>query len=269
MNIGILTKSESTNKNRFSSKMLKYFKEKDLTVNIYTPKNLLIANELLENNDFFVLKSKSLIFLYAGYFLKHNSMFVFPDPNYAFKTRNRVDVHYLVKNFGGNLPNYIMGTGKTLGKSLDSHKFPLLLKPLMGSGSKGIKIIESRDELLSYGDNMLYLEKYINGIHYIVYFIEDAICVLEKPPLSNEHAEMKLVSVTKEIQELITNWREVDKINFGHIDIVIEQSTNDIYVVDVGIFPEFSNWKCAKDPVSSICEIILGEFESHSNGEHI
>ena len=48
---------------------------------------------------------------------------------------------------------------------------------------------------------------------------------------------------------------------FGHLDIVREDSTNNLFIVDPGTFPEFSNWKCKIDPVSEVCDLILENFE--------
>ena len=108
------------------------------------------------------------------------------------------------------------------------------------------------------------MERFINGIHYNVYFIDDEICTLIKPPLSHEHVDMKLIETPDDIRNIINKWRNFfnGELMFGHLDIVREESNNKLYVVDPGSFPEFSNWKCSISPVESICKLILEKYEN-------
>ena len=77
----------------------------------------------------------------------------------------------------------------------------------MGSGSKGVKIINSIEDIKSNSNKTLYLEKYIKGEHYNVYFIDNQICTLIKPPLSNEHVDMEKIETPDDISEVIRKWK--------------------------------------------------------------
>ena len=161
------------------------------------------------------------------------------------------------------VPQFFLGTPDTLKNQLDIEDFPLILKPMMGSGSRGIRIIDSKNKLNSGIDEILYLEKFITGEHYNVYFIGDDICTSKKPPLVNEHAGMDHIQTPDDIKDIINKWKRYlkDKILFGHLDIVREEGSNDLYIVDPGSFPEFSNWKCRTDPVIKITNLILEQIK--------
>ena len=206
MKIGILSKR----KTMLAGEIKIYLENKGFKVKIYTLKNLII-NETLLNNDFYILKSKSLFFLYAGYFLDAHHKPVFPKPQVSLVQKNRIQSHLAAERAGLINPIIYLGTAKTLRKKLNSDHFPLILKPLMGSGSKGVKLIKTAKHMPLNSNRILYLEKYINGIHYNIYFIQDEICSLIKPPLSDEHVEMEKIETPKDITEIIKKWQ-----NFFH-----------------------------------------------------
>jgi hypothetical protein len=258
MNIGILSKR----KTMMAAKLKACLENKGFTVSIYTLENLVI-NETLLNHDFYILKSKSLFFLYAGFFLEANNIPVIPKPQISFMQKNRIHSHHLMKKIGLITPEIYLGTAETFRNQLDLHDFPFILKPIMGSGSKGVKVIKTYEDLNSQNNTILYLEKYIKGVHYNVYFIDNEICTLIKPPLAHEHVEMKKIETPSDVRDLITKWRNSFKgdLLFGHLDIVREESSDKLYVVDPGSFPEFTNWKCSISPVESICNLILNKFK--------
>ncbi|MHA2038847.1 MAG: hypothetical protein ACW972_03965 [Promethearchaeota archaeon] len=258
MNIGILSKRTT----KFAGRMKKYYENKGFKVSIYTLENLAI-NETLFSNDFYILKSKSLFFLYAGFFLNANNIPVIPNPQISFMQKNRLQSHFLIEKAGLLAPKFYYGTSETLSAKLDASCFPLILKPVVGSGSRGVKVISSLQNLQTEDKKILYLENFIKGIHYNVYFINDNICTLIKPPLSNEHVDMEYIKTPKDIEQVIKNWRMLlaDNNLFGHLDIVRDESSKDLYVVDPGSFPEFTNWKCSGSPVEEICNLILKQVE--------
>ncbi|MFX1594046.1 MAG: RimK family alpha-L-glutamate ligase [Promethearchaeota archaeon] len=262
MNIGILSKRTTM----LTGRIKDYLENEGHNVSIYTLENLAI-NESLFNNDFYILKSKSLFFIYAGYYLEANDIPVIPDPHISFKQKNRIASHSLLKSVGFLAPDIYLGTLKVLKDQLESKDFPLILKPIMGSGSRGVKIIESIEELNNGNNKILYLEKYIEGIHYNVYFIDDVICTLVKAPLANEHTDMEKIKTPNDIKQLVEKWKNYlnGKVFLGHLDIVREHSSNKLYVVDPGSFPEFSNWKCSKSPVEHICNLILKQVKKYHN----
>jgi len=257
VNIGILSKRTGN----FTGKLKKELEDRGFKVKIYTSKNLLINQSLLEN-DFYVQKSKKLIYLYAGYYLGANNVPVIPNTDISFKCKNRIESHFLIKQAGLLGPQIILGTAETIKSKLKESDFPIIMKPLMGSGSRGVKLINSYEQINSNNNEVLYLEKYIVGVHYLAYFIGDTMCVYEKQPLENEHAKVKEIELPNDVKEIVLKWKKKVNLKFGHLDIVREDSTNNLFIVDTGTFPEFSNWKCKIDPVSGICDLILENFEN-------
>lgn len=257
MKIGILSKRTTG----MAREIKLYFEKQGHDVKIYTLNNLII-NESLFENDFYILKSKKLFFLYAGFFLAVNDIPVVPNPDITYKHKNRLDAHFLIKKAGLNFPKFYYGTLKALKNQLKSSEFPLVLKPIMGSGSRGVKKINSIYDLKPINNKIMYLEKFIKGEpHYNVYFIDNEICTLEKPPLSNEHINMKLIPTPDDIREIIRKWQNRYDLLFGHLDIVREKHTNKLYVVDPGTFPEFTNWKCNIAPTTKICNLLLEQYK--------
>lgn len=257
MKIGILSKRITG----MTGSMANFFENKGHKTKIYLLEDFAIDQSLFEN-DFYILKSKTLIYLYTGYYLKENKIPVFPDPELTYKHKNRTEAHFLIKKAGLLCPDYICGSLETLKGQLKIGDYPLIVKPIMGSGSRGVKKINSIEDFETEENKLLYMEKYIKGTHYLVYFIGDDICTVEKPPLSNEHVDMKEVPTTNEIRKVIEKWKNYYNLIFGHLDIVLETSTNKIYVVDPGLFPEFTNWKHDKDPAPKVCKLILEKFKN-------
>lgn len=258
MDVGILSKR----KTMMAKKLKDCLESKGFTASIYTLENLII-NETLLNKDFFILKSKSLFFLYAGYFLEANNIPVIPKPQISFLQKNRIQSHFLIKRIGLLTPEIYLGTADTFKNQLDLKYYPFILKPIMGSGSKGVRIIKTHKDLKSESNSILYLERYIKGIHYNVYFIDNEICTLIKPPLADEHVDMKKIETPDDISAVIKKWKNYfnGDLLFGHLDIVREDSSNKLYIVDPGSFPEFTNWKCKSSPAESICNLIINEYE--------
>ncbi|MFW9973402.1 MAG: ATP-grasp domain-containing protein [Candidatus Odinarchaeota archaeon] len=257
LNIAILSKR----KTMLAGKLKDCLENKGHNVSIYTLKNLVI-NETLLKHDLYILKSKSLFFLYAGFFLEANNKIVMPNTQISFVQKNRIHSHFLMKKIDILTPNIYLGTVDTFKNELDKNDFPFILKPIMGSGSKGVRIIKSFKDLDSKINSVLYLEKFIKGVHYTVYFIEKNICTLIKPPLAHEHVNMKKIDTPNDVRDLIDKWKNHfgEELLFGHLDIVREESTNKLYVVDPGSFPEFTNWKCSISPVETICNLILDKY---------
>jgi len=251
MNIGLLSKRTTT----LAGRIKQFYEELGHNVTIFTADNLSINESLLEY-DFFILKSKRLIYLYAGFFIKAHGVPIFPDPDLTYKHKYRIDAHYLIQQAGLRSPNFYLGSKDVINNFL-SKKAPLVSKSLMDSGSKDVKFINSNKDLSTLDENVVYFEEKIKGTHYLMYFIDDEISVSEKPPLSNEHAPMTEITPSQDMIAILRKWREYHDIPFGHLDVIKEESTNNIYVVDPGCFPEFSNWKRGDDPCPKICNIIL------------
>ena len=260
MKIGILSKRKSN----FAGEIQKYLEINGHEVKIFTADDLII-NENLLNRDLYILKSKHLLYLYAGYFLEANMIPVIPNTTISYTHKNRVESYFSMKKLGLLCPNIFMGTFKTLKSQLQESNFPLISKPMHGSGSIGVKVYNSLQDFNFPTENYLYLENFIKGTHYLAYFIDNEICICKKRPLSNEHQETELIESDKEIEKYLIKWKEKYNLLFGHLDLVRETNTNKLYVVDAGTFPEFSNWKCETDPTSKICDLILEEYRNLKN----
>jgi hypothetical protein len=86
-------------------------------------------------------------------------------------------------------------------------------------------------------------------------------------PLANEHVDMEKVDTPYDIRKTISKWRYsfLNRQLFGHLDMVREESSQKLYVVDPGSFPEFTNWKCRISPVKNICNLILNQADKLKN----
>ncbi len=261
MNIGILTKKT----NGFAGQMKIYLQSIGHQVILYTAQNLSI-NESLMQNDFYVLKSKGLFFLYAAHFLEINGIPVIPAADITYKHKNRLESHNLLKKTGLLFPPHYYAYKNTLLKQLSEDNFPVVLKPITGSGSRGVTLIPSLNDLKTEPDKLLYLEKYIQGKHYIAYFIGEEVCLVEKLPLTHEHTPANVVPLTKELKDIIFLWKKSFNLLFGHLDLVIEEKTKKIYIVDTGSFPEFSNWRCGEEAVKKVCDLILSKVKETKRG---
>jgi glutathione synthase/RimK-type ligase-like ATP-grasp enzyme len=260
MRIGILAKRETG----LTEKLSSFYSEKGHEVTIYTANNLQVNFSLIKN-DFYILKSKQLLFLYAGYFLHTNKIPVIPDPIISYKHKHRVESYYSIKKCGLNTPKIYMGTPQSVKVKIPTSEYPLIVKDLMGSGSKGIKIIDSPDNLKFDTNKIIYLEKYIEGTHYLAYFMNDEICVGEKQPLANEHAEVRIIKPEKDIKKALMAWRAKYNLLFGHLDMIREKKTKKLIVVDAGTFPEFTNWKSDNNLVPTISKLILERYLERRN----
>jgi len=260
MKIGILSKRTG----HLTGKLKTFFETQGHDVKIYTKKELCLDECLLEN-DFYILKSKTLFFIYAGYYAEANDIPVIPNPDISGKHKNRLEAYLLIRNAGLLYPEFYYGKFEAIKNQLKNIQFPLILKPIIGSGSRGVKKINKIEDIERESDGFIYLERYIEGIHYLAYFIENEICVLEKPPLSDEHVPMVEISLIDDIRDVILQWKNYYNLLFGHLDIVKEYSTGKLFVVDPGSFPEFTNWKCNGDPVSKIGNLILKEYKKLKN----
>jgi len=260
MKIGILSKREG----HFAGEIQKYLTINGHDVKIYTAENLHV-NAILLNKDLYILKSKHLLFLYAGYYLESNKIPVIPNANISYVHKDRVESYFTMKSIGFLCPKIYMGTIKTLKSQLKESNFPLISKPILGSGSRNVKVYNSPQDFNASSDGYLYLEKFIEGTHYLAYFIGKEICICEKKPLANEHQETVFIESDKEIEKYLIKWKEKYNLLFGHLDLVRETNSNKLYVVDAGTFPEFSNWKLDTDPISKVCDLILKEYRVLKN----
>jgi len=255
MQIGILSRRDTG----LVLNLKKILEKRGYEVKIYSYDNLIIDNNLFEN-DFYILKSKKELFLYAAYFLEANHIPVFPEPILCHSHRNRILAHRLIRNAGLHSPEIFIGSLAMLQKQLKPNAFPLVKKPIMGSENEGIRIINSLQEL-SLHEPIIYLEQYIEGKHYNVHFIENDIEMFQKKKLA--HGIIKRINLKDDVTDVVNRWRSFfnNQLIFGHLDLVRETQTNKLYIVDVGTFPQFSHWNTEDKPFEKLSEIIIKQIQ--------
>ena len=166
MKIGILSKRTG----HLTGKLKFFFKDQGHNVTIYTKKELQLDESLLEN-DFYILKSKTLFFIYAGMYAEANNIPVIPNPEISRKHKNRLEAYFLIRNAGLLYPEYYYGTLEAIKNHIKKIQFPLIQKPIIGSGSRGVKKVNKIEDIELEGDDFIYLERFIEGVHYLAYFI--------------------------------------------------------------------------------------------------
>ena len=75
---------------------------------------------------------------------------------------------------------------------------------------------------------------------------------------------MEKIETPDDIRDIITKWSNYfdGDLLFGHLDIVREKSSNKLFTVDVGSFPQFVNWQIKNIPaVETICNLIIKKYE--------
>ncbi len=255
MKIAVMTKKRWG----FFEKFERILKGKGHTVQALDLSNLVIDQRFLEY-DLVVLKSKQLFFLYAGFYAKSHGIPVIPDPEMCQKISNRLEFPFVARKAGISTPNFYVGFPDTLEHQLSEDHFPLVLKRIVGTGSKGVEMVSSMDELTFNDNRFLYLEEYISGQHLLVFFIDEEIAVFEKEPFVNEHHPVKLLPLDSDIEDTVRRWRKETGLRFGHLDLIRECGTGGLVLVDPGAFPQFLHWKGAPEMVARICL----EYQSQS-----
>jgi hypothetical protein len=206
------------------------------------------------------LKSKKLFLVYAGYLAESIGIAVIPRPDITHKVSNRIQFPFIAREAGIRTPNFYMGFPETIRKTLSKTGFPLMLKRIVGTGSRGVELVKSIDEIANSRRRFLYLEQYIFGQHLLCYFIEDDIMVFEKAPFENEHFQVKFCAVDRDIADLVRRWQYATGLQFGHLDLIREKGTGELVLVDPGVFPQFTHWPGAPERIANICLRYQGLF---------
>jgi len=213
----------------------------------------LSVDESIGEFDLVILKSKKLFFIYAGYLAESMCIPVIPSPDITRQVSNRIQFPFIARRGGIRTPNFYLGFPETIRKTLSEADFPMMLKGIVGTGSRGIELIKSIDEIAELNKRFLYLEQYISGRHLLCYFIEDDIMVFEKEPFKNEHYPVRSGSLDGDIADAVRRWRDTTGLQFGHLDLVREDGTGELILVDPGAFPQFTHWPGAQERISHIC----------------
>ena len=205
-------------------------------------------NNKILSTDLFVLKSKHLFFIYAGLQAKAQGIPVIPDPHTSFLIRNRLEFPLLARRANIETSRCFFGHYDEVKKRLTPEHFPLLLKTMVGSGSDGIRIINSVEELPE--TTFLYLEHLYRGEHMLVYFIENEIRVFRKKPFVGEQSPVEALPLSDDVASLVKGWQKSTGLAFGDLDLIRTEEDNRLVLVDPGTFPQFSHWEGAVELVS-------------------
>ena len=202
-----------------------------------------IMGKFVLDFDVIVLKSRIIPFFYGGYLAKMHGKIVFPDPMTAYRLRNRWEAEIYLREMGLNVPPAVMGYRQVLEREMEEGFFPAVKKPLMGSKNTGIELIRGSAQLEAMPSNeVIYLQKMVDGDHYEVDFIEEDIYIMEKEPMVHETLGIHNGPVPGDIVRSVRRYRKASGLLFGDLDVVIGDET---WIVDPGTFPPFNHVKDA------------------------
>lgn len=189
------------------------------------------------DHDVILLKSRVLPFIYSGFLAQAHGKQVIPDPLMAYRVRNRWEAEMVMQEAGIRSPGAVMGYPKALLRALEDDFYPAVKKPLMGSKSRGVRIISSGPELEELPcEELVYLQRYVRGEHFQLDYLGDEIYMRPKSELGSDATGGPIKDVPPEIRDIIDKYRTFVGTPMGDMDVVIGDG---IWVVDPGLFPGF------------------------------
>lgn len=221
----------------------------------------LAVDDRLASFDLVVLKSKQLFFLYAGSHAQALGVRVAPDPHVAKQVSTRIEMPFLAQRAGIATPGFWFATPDVIGEQLAASHFPLVRKRIVGSGSTGVELVESKARLPATTDRHLYLEECVPGRHMAVYFVEGDIAAFEKRPFASGREPVEPIAVEDDVAAAVGRWRRTTGLAFGKLDFVRDDRTAGLVLVDAGVFPQFRHWPGAAERVSAL---LLGSLSNEA-----
>jgi hypothetical protein len=212
----------------------------------------LAVDDRLAAFDLVVLKSKHLYFLYAGFHAQALGAQVVPDPWISKQVSTRIEMPFLAQRAGIATPRFWFAAPDVVREQLPASRFPLVRKRIVGSGSAGVELIESKDALPETTDRHLYLEECIPGPHMAVYFIEGDIAAFGKRPFASGREPVEAIAAADDVASAVGRWRRTTGLAFGKLDFVRDARTGALVLVDAGSFPQFRHWPGAAERVSAL-----------------
>ena len=277
MDVKILTKKHEN----FSKPLKEEFISRGLSASSIVPD--MFSNINIMDADLVILKSKTKSILRIAAVAWGQGMAVIPDPHTALVIRDRCLTLSFLAQKGLLTPARSVGNPKLLGQTLPESFFPAIQKPLMSSGSVGIKIYETLEEfrdsfstemkdkvdvplhyeIENHPNGLYYLEKLIEGEHYLSYFIGDKVKVHKKKPFASEKGVSAEVVDAPNVEKLTLAYKKATGLLLGDLDLVIPyEKPDDIVIVDPGSFPSFMPWPEAPKLVA---DEILGWYSKARN----
>ena len=226
------------------------------TVTVTDLANLSIDRSTLKN-DLLILGKPHLFFTYAGQYARSSGVQVIPDPELAQKLSMRTEFFRIARKNDIRAPNFYMGHTETIMSEFCRFDFPLVHKEL--AFPHGSTLVSSPENLAMEEHRFLYLEEFVEGSHFLVYFINkgdstglpdssssdlkgEDIRVFEKKPFSTEGDQVDPVSPDEDVCALVHMWRKATKMNFGALEIIRDRGTNELCLINAVPFPEFTHW---------------------------
>ncbi|MHA1731771.1 MAG: ATP-grasp domain-containing protein [Promethearchaeota archaeon] len=225
--------------------------ERGHSVHVFDLDNLQVGENLLAY-DLAVLKTKQLFFLYAGFYAQAHGVPVVPDPEVTRQVSNRLEFPFLARRAGIPTPKFLVGFPGVLEEQLRDDDFPLVLKRIVGGGSRNVTLVRSTCDIPPTRDRFLYLEEFLEGEHLLVYYVGGEVKCFEKKPFTNEHAPVKEVGVDDDVAGAVERWEGVTGTSFGHLDFVRLEATGELVLVDPGAFPQFTHWAEGRERVAEL-----------------
>ncbi|MFO1303952.1 MAG: hypothetical protein U1F54_09485 [Burkholderiales bacterium] len=217
------------------------------------------VDDRLAGYDLVIQKSKQLFFLYAGLHAKALGVRVVPDPETSRQVTNRIERPFLARRAGIATPRLWFGTPEAVRARLATAEYPVVRKPIVGSGSHGVQLVEGPSELPAASNRHLYLEACVRGRHLLVYFLGDDLRAFEKRPFVSGREPVQAVEPAGDVAELVRRWRDATGLSFGHLDLVRDERTGGLVMVDAGPFPQFPHWPEAAERVGAMVLACLGD----------
>ena len=186
-------------------------------------------------------------------------VFIGPDPETIARMGNKIEARKYAKSIGIPLTEGVTGTHQELINSSENMEYPLLVKAAAGGGGKGMRIVRSHDELVSaiestsreakayFGDESIYVEKYIeNPRHIEIQIIGDNygnVVHLFERECSIQRRYQKIIeespspTVTDELRQKMGNaavkiGKEIGYKNAGTIEFLVDNKLN-FYFLEV------------------------------------
>ncbi|MFO1312483.1 MAG: ATP-grasp domain-containing protein [Burkholderiales bacterium] len=212
----------------------------------------LAVDDRLGGYDLVVQKSKQLFFLYAGLHAKALGVRVVPEPETSRQITNRIERPFLAQRADIAVPRFWFGTPEVVRDRLAAEHYPVVRKPIVGSGSTGVQLVDGPSRLPATTDRHLYLEECIPGRHLLVYFVGEDVRVFEKRPFVSGREPVHAIDPQDDVAANVTRWRRATGLPFGHLDLVRDDRSGELVLVDAGPFPQFPHWPEAAERVSDL-----------------
>lgn len=227
--------------NAFRKSLCDVLTERGYAVDIHSGEFLEATN--LDGYDLVLLKTKKPKFLAAANRAKACGVKVVPDPLVAETLRNRVLCDQFMQRAGIPHPRSIYDyRASVLADKHQSFPWPAVKKPLLSSGGRGLRLICGATDLSNGSEgesDPIYLQEFIQGRHFTVYFLGKSIYAFEKEFNLGPDVAPREVPVWEGLARVVDTFRREAGVLWGDIDVVVSDSTGETMSVDPGTFPSF------------------------------